>query len=154
MREIYGDMWSQKCHAVCITTNGIVYKGDDGERRAVMGAGVARQARERFPGIDKLLASCIIKDGNRVHLLVESGGALPYSLIAFPTKHNWRDPSPIGLIVESSKQLKLLADAKKWTQVILPKPGCRNGGLRWEDVKPIIEPFLDDRFFIIDRRWS
>ena len=33
--------------------------------------------------------------------------------------------------------------------IAIPRPGCSNGGLNWEiDVKPIIEPLLDDRFII------
>ena len=38
-----------------------------------------------------------------------------------------------------------------FSSVLLPKPGCANGGLNWEQVKPLLEQYLDDRFTIIDR---
>lgn len=43
-----------------------------------------------------------------------------------------------------------LADNFKREAILIPKPGCGNGGLKWEDVKKQIEPLLDDRFIIID----
>lgn len=36
--------------------------------------------------------------------------------------------------------------------LILPRPGCGNGRLRWEDVRKILEPILDDRFTVV--RWK
>ena len=33
-------------------------------------------------------------------------------------------------------------------EIYLPKVGCGNGGLKWEDVKPHLK-FLDDRFIVI-----
>ena len=34
--------------------------------------------------------------------------------------------------------------------VVLPRPGCGNGGLRWQDVRPLLGLSLDDRFIVVD----
>ncbi len=36
-------------------------------------------------------------------------------------------------------------------KVYLVRPGCGNGQLKWEDVKPLIAPILDDRFIVVER---
>lgn len=62
--EIY-DLQMPDIYAICITINGYVKR--DG--RAVMGRGVAAQAKARFPGIDKEFGEAMRADGNRVRLL-------------------------------------------------------------------------------------
>lgn len=145
MREIYGDMWSIECDAFCITTNGIVKR--DG--KAVMGAGVARQARDKFTGIDAVLGNLIRNHGNVCQVIVDVP-SYP-ALVAFPTKNDYRNPSTFELIETSAHQLVRIATEKGWTKVILPRPGCNNGRLNWSDVRQSLEPILDDRFFIISR---
>jgi len=35
--------------------------------------------------------------------------------------------------------------------IIIPRPGCGNGGLNWKDIKPIVKQILDKSWFkIID----
>lgn len=53
------------------------------------------------------------------------------------------------LIERSAEQLDAMADEQNWNTVILPRPGCGAGELKWEDIKPILEEVLDDRFFVI-----
>jgi hypothetical protein len=132
--------------AICITTNGVVRAGG----RAVMGRGVALAAREKFPGIDKKLAYNIKTFGNKVGVIYtwEERGIF---VLSFPTKNDWRDGSSISLIRESAERLALWADVVELKKVLLPRPGCANGGLRWGDVKPVIAPILDDRFIIVMR---
>ena len=75
----------------------------------------------------------------------------PY-LIAFPTKYHFKDSSPLELVEESMHELYLLADIMNFSSVLLPKPGCSNGGLSWEkEVFPSIKDLLDERFTIIDK---
>ena len=40
-------------------------------------------------------------------------------------------------------------DAYGWETVVLPRLGCGLGQLRWDDVKPILERYLDDRFIVL-----
>lgn len=131
--------------AVGVTTNSMIRA--DG--RAVMGAGVARVARDTFPGIDLALAKRLRSAGNHVHLIWKSPlGAWVYS---FPTKVNWRNPSTLALIEQSTQELVSLADKMNWKAVYLPRPGCNNGGLSWSDVAPILNKYLDSRFTIAYR---
>jgi O-acetyl-ADP-ribose deacetylase (regulator of RNase III) len=83
--------------------------------------------------------------GNQVHWLNEK-------IVSFPVKHQWFDEkADIFLIRRSAKQLVDLANMTNWQTIAMPRPGCGNGGLDWEDVKPVIESILDDRFVVIQR---
>lgn len=127
---------------ICITTNGSVKK--DGT--AVMGRGVAQVARDQFVGLDARLGYELKKKGNRVFSMGWQG---KYFMLTFPTKHNWNEVSDIELIKESCTQLMEAMDILGLEEVYLPRPGCGDGGLDWEDVKPEIEPLLDDRVTVV-----
>jgi hypothetical protein len=142
MKEITGNMFDMKADAYCITTNGIVKANG----RAVMGAGVALLTVRKFPECDKFLGDFIGKNGHVVGVFYIADST---DLISFPTKHHWKDPSDIKLIEKSANELNELIYKNMYNKVILPRPGCANGGLDWEDVKKIIAPILDDRVVII-----
>jgi len=146
MIEKIGNMWEEKCDWLCITTNGMIRS--DG--KAVMGAGVALQAKHRFKGIDETLAQKLRLRGNIVSLIAKDGDKL---ILSFPTKNNWRDKSDIALIRNSAIQLKAGFDkARIKPIVVIPRPGCSNGGLDWEHVRDVIAPILvEDNFVIIDK---
>lgn len=166
MLEITGDLFSQKCDAICITTNGVVRS--DG--KAVMGAGIALAAAKKYPWLPDILGNCLTAFGNEVHFLtqdkypctamqigignrpiciIDSTVRLNYDILSLPTKHNWRDNSDIVLIERSCKQLVQIADDRGWKSIVSVRPGCSNGGLNWYDVRARIAPLLDSRFSII-----
>jgi len=62
MKEITGDIWDfyEKGFWIVITTNGNVK--DNGE--AVMGKGIALQARQRYPLLPSMLGKGILEIGN------------------------------------------------------------------------------------------
>jgi len=147
MKEAKGDIFSlptkrDYTEAICITTNGIIRNNG----RAVMGAGVAKAFRDRFPGIDKNLATHILQCGNVPGNLGVYEGCL---VLSFPTKYHWSDNSDLELIQQSAKLLREMVDNIGVTTVYLPRPGCANGHLNWDDVKASIEPYFDDRFIIV-----
>lgn len=145
MIEIIGNMWKIDCDAICVTTNGIIKKNGE----AVMGAGVAHQAKIRYPGLPRELAVKLRFTGNHVYLMPQKNHI---SIVTFPTKNDWKDDSDIALIEQSCEELVVLTDKLRWNQVVLTRPGCANGKLNWSDVKPILEKHLDDRFIIISPR--
>ena len=139
-RELSGDLWEfhNQGWVVAITTNGKV----GGNGRNVMARGTARQAAERFPALPQLLGEKISRDGNHVFDL----GA---GLVSFPVEHTpWEVPD-LRLIRQSGRELRELADTRGWQRIIVPRPGCGGGGLSWGEVRPLLEPYFDERFLII-----
>lgn len=146
MIEVYGNFWKQDEYDLyCITTNGVVKKNG----RCVMGRGIAQQARDRFIDFDYELGQHILTEGNVVNLI---GKWDDDWYASFPVKHKWFEQADLELIEKSAKELVRLTAACHFEHVLLPRPGCGNGGLDWADVKPVIEPILDDRFTIIERK--
>lgn len=149
MKEIFGDAWELSKHfdILCITTNGMVKK--DGS--CVMGRGIAYEAKNRVKGIEFILGQKITESGNHVHALDWINDNYNSTLIlSFPVKHNWYEKADIELIKRSCVELvERMNSITSELNVLLPRPGCGNGGLNWEDVKAEIEPLLDDRFTIV-----
>lgn len=134
--------------AVCITTN--LQTRKDGS--AVMGAGIALAANKKWR-LDQALGE-LIRAGNTgvaEIFAVRRGTAPALSIVAFPTKIDWRNRSSMVLIQRGMDQLKELAAKNNWQHVWLPSLGTNNGGLRREDVWPSMAKTLDDRFTLVLR---
>jgi O-acetyl-ADP-ribose deacetylase (regulator of RNase III) len=144
MKEIKGDLWYQNVNAICITTNGILKANGCG----VMGAGVALQTKKKYKDIDHELGKHIRKRGNIPGILYYDD-IMHYFIWSFPTKNHWRDKSSLKLIEQSSELMVENADYNQYKSIVLTRPGCDYGGLKWSEVKRVIEPILDDRFYII-----
>lgn len=140
--DILDDRVLSKADAICFTSNGIL----NSNGHLVMGAGVAKAFKHRFPGLDAKAGDAVMRNGNLCQIVSLEYGT---PIIAFPTKQDWRDSSDIGLIRKSSLELMELVERENWNKVALPRPGCRNGGLNWKDVKEAIEPILDDRIVVV-----
>lgn len=113
----------------------------------VMGAGLAKQAAERYPDLPKELGNHYRPKG------VNVGITLVYAcrIIAFPTKFDWKKDSDLVLIESGLKELKfwILNEYK----IVSPRLGCGLGGLNWErDVKPLVEKYFgdDDNFVVVN----
>ena len=149
MLEIEGDLFKQRCSAICITTNGDIRS--DGVR-GIMGAGIAARCRDKFKSVEYTQASMLKLLGNVPSVLINdiNAGWHEYCVVSFPTKHTWKRKSDIDLIRKSCSHLVVLADWYGWNTVCLPRPGCSNGGLDWMTaVKPVLEEVLDDRFIVV-----
>jgi len=149
MREERGDLWERgkSADAICITTNGFVKNNGN----LVMGAGVAGQAQERWPRLPALFGRVVKDNGNHVYGLDMLHDDEVTTLLTFPVKHVWYEEADYELIARSALELVELTDTMGWKEVVLPRPGCGNGKLSWFDVKPIIEPILDDRFVVVQK---
>lgn len=162
MLEVTGNIWDYEADAVCVTTN-LVVTGNG----LVMGAGIAKQAKDRYPSLPHLFGEyyrgfslsgirndftyCVAKSV----IPPPNWPLFTRHIVAFPTKYHWRDHSDLLLIRKSAQDLVYLVerledDLDKDVTVVLPRPGCGLGGLKWDRVKVVIEPILaDDRFRII-----
>lgn len=136
MREVIGDMWKyegRKNFVLFVTTNGSIKKNGEG----VMGRGCALEASQKYPELPRLLGFSLKRRGNVVSLLMPA-------LYSFPVKHKWHETADLKLIKESTKRVMELAMKHPERRYILPRPGCDNGKLRWEDVKPIVKKLPDN----------
>jgi len=139
MKEITGNLWDHHPeYIIAITTNGIIKKNGE----CVMGRGCAKEAKDRFPDIAKKLGTHVKLCGNHVYYLGKN-------VVSFPTKYGWWEDSDISLIERSTQELVALVDKSGWKSVIIPRPGCNNGRLKWSKVKPVLKKYLDNRFTVI-----
>jgi len=147
MKEIIGDLWDYKDKGyIVITTNGIVNAQDE----CVMGRGTALQAKTRFKGLAKRIGDNIRLHGNHVDLFLTAEGV---KIITFPVKHHWAEKADISLIKRSIKELVDLVvnECGEKSLIFMPRPGCGNGGLNWEAIKPILQRYLNKRFIVVER---
>lgn len=163
MREYAGDLWTwgdgeddrddYDVLARVVTTNGFVTPNG----RAVMGAGVALQAVERWgPRVEEALGERLVQYGNHVHSFRPAGSSRPYWLVTFPVKPEFgpngepgfKVKADIDLIKRSAHELVRwvvgIDEAGYTGTVVMPRPGCGNGGLSWfSEVKPLLQAVLD-----------
>lgn len=95
---------------------------------AVMGAGLARAAADRFDGLDAAYGRSLQAGRHRV--------AYPaWRLLLVPTKRHWRDPADPTLLAESISRLRAWLDAHPDERLVVPALGCGLGGLDWPAVE-------------------
>jgi len=70
-------------------------------------------------------------------------------IFSFPTIDDLMDGAKLDLIKNSAKELKILVDRFELRGIMVPRPGVGIGGLEWDDVKPILAEYMDDRFTIV-----
>ena len=123
---------------VCITTNSILNKNGE----LVMGAGVAKRAKDLHKELPKLFGEAI-KSKNAISgfygmLLVKD------KYVAFQTKVHWKDKSPIDIVKRSISMLERTAIKYKYNWFGLPFPAINNGGLTVDMVLPYLEKLPDN----------
>ena len=150
MKEMTGNLWSTPSVLKCIPTNMQV-----GKAGLVMGAGIAKQAKDKWPDVSYHFGYYITeaKFHKGVFLLepppdVKLLMATEY-IASFPTKNFWKMPSYLEIIEKSCLELVDLVNWANIWDVLLPEPGTGLGQLEWEDVKPVLEKYFDDRFTVI-----
>lgn len=142
MIEVRGNLWTYPAVLRIITTNGTVKKNGE----CVMGRGCALEAKQKYPALPYEL-------GKNLRIVGNVPVRLRTDLWTFPVKHQWYQKADPELIECSAMVLADKLDDiypnDEGHVFVMPRPGCGNGGLRWEDVKPVLEPILDDRFHVI-----
>lgn len=132
----HGDMWTAwpKTDHFLITTNAYLKRNG----ALVMGRGIARQARDRFPGIDLKIGGRIAETGSRYGLI------LGRKLGLFQVKHHFKEKADPDLISLSSRMLHEYAASHPGKRIDLNFPGIGNGGLVVRQVKPLIDTLPDN----------
>lgn len=113
----------------------------------VMGKGIALMFKERFPEAFMEYQSACKKDEVKVGQMFLSYNpefSGPRYIIHFPTKQHWRNPTKQEWVKTGLVALKELIINKQMKSIAIPPLGCGNGGLKWEQVKPMIESELAD----------
>ena len=112
----------------------------------VMGKGIALQFRHKFPlNYKSYEQSCKNGDVQLGRMFVYATGSFvgPRYIINFPTKYHWRGKSRTGDIEAGLHDLVAHVKRLNIKSIAVPPLGCGNGGLDWNDVRPIIEQALD-----------
>ncbi len=122
------------------TTNSFIKRS----RELVMGRGIAKTIRDRFPGIAAHAAAQIERvavDRRRapslsIYLLLELHWNVPWNqTFMFQVKRNFSDDAELGLIHASAQRLKIIAETSPHRNFHLNFPGIGNGNLAYDDVK-------------------
>jgi hypothetical protein len=147
MKEEICNIWDKhkQGYHICITTNRVIT-----QHGLVMGAGIALEAKNRYPHLPKLLGEIYFNFKATTYAPVVE--ILTLRIFAFPVKNHYRDKAKLDYIEESSHNLMAQIELYKYDRVYLPRPGCGLGGLKWKsEVKPIISNILDDRVIVVDK---
>ena len=113
----------------------------------VMGKGIALQFKQAFPeNFRQYKKACDASDVQPGQMFTVSTGNLfnPRYIINFPTKRHWKGNSKIEDVQAGLKALIVEVQQLGIGSIAIPPLGCGNGGLEWEQVKPlIIEAFAE-----------
>lgn len=123
----------------------------------VMGKGIALEFKKRYPinliNYEKSCKNKELKPGKMLTVINDSNISPKY-IINFPTKLHWKNPSKIEYIAQGLDALKLEIKKYSLKSIAMPALGCGNGGLDWNQVKPIIINKLSDlpdvKFYIYE----
>lgn len=117
----------------------------------VMGAGLAKAFAEWWPGLKgehkRLGNTGLLVPGQVLWIHAEDHGRSGPGVVFFPTKDHFRHASELSYVYFGLARMALdiqeqdrLPDARSRV-FALPALGCGLGGLRWYQVRPMIESF-------------
>jgi O-acetyl-ADP-ribose deacetylase (regulator of RNase III) len=124
-----GDLLATDAEALVNTVNTV----------GVMGKGIALQFKLAFP--DNYTAyekACKHEEVRIGKMFVFHRENNPRVIINFPTKRHWRGKSKIEDIESGLKALIDVVRKEHIKSIAVPPLGCGNGGLDWEEVRPLI----------------
>jgi O-acetyl-ADP-ribose deacetylase (regulator of RNase III) len=107
-----------------------------------MGKGIALQFKRAFPANFRAYhAACKRGEVQLGHVWAFDTGVLGSGryVLNFPTKQHWRSSSRLQDIAAGLQSLVETIAKLNISSVAIPALGCGNGGLAWNDVRPLIE---------------
>lgn len=137
VREQRGNLLEADVDALVNTVNTV----------GVMGKGIALQFKRAHPDMFKAYERAA-KAGDvrlgRMHVFPTGAMAGPRYVVNFPTKGHWKARSRLADVQAGLVDLVATIRALGITSIAIPPLGCGNGGLRWEQVEPlIVQAFAD-----------
>jgi len=129
---VNGDILDAEADALVNTVNCI----------GVMGKGIALQFKRAFPrNYEAYRRACKAGDVRLGEMFIISTGELlpPRYIINFPTKGHWKSKSRSADIRAGLESLVDEVQRLGIASIAVPPLGCGNGGLDWEEVRPLIE---------------
>ncbi len=128
IKQGQGSIFDSGCDVLVNPVNGV----------GVMGAGLAKEFKKRFPKNFLSYACACDRDEvipGRLHVFREND----VTVVNFPTKLHWRDNSVPQHIEMSLYALAYWMGEHRIKSIAVPALGCGFGGLEWFKVKPLIE---------------
>lgn len=107
----------------------------------VMGKGLARAFKDRdpqmFEAYKRICDQKLLKPGG---LWLWRGA--DFWTLNFATKNHWRNPSRMEWIEQGLQKFVAGYERQGIREISFPRLGCGNGGLDWDDVRPLMEHYL------------
>ncbi|MGH3157752.1 MAG: type II toxin-antitoxin system antitoxin DNA ADP-ribosyl glycohydrolase DarG [Streptosporangiaceae bacterium] len=135
--QVSGNLLDADVDAVVNTVNTV----------GVMGKGIALQFKQAYPDNFKAYEmACRNGEVQLGRMFVSQTGQLgqPRFIINFPTKGHWRAKSRLSDIQSGLTDLRHVIVERNIKSIAVPPLGCGNGGLKWDDVWPLITDALGD----------
>lgn len=107
-----------------------------------MGSGIAYDFKRFFPDMYEQYRNYCQRDAFTIGQLMLYRTAHKW-ILNFPTKRHFRAMSSLDHIEDGLKKFVRVYAEQDMTSVSFPALGTGEGGLDWEDVKPIMEAYLD-----------
>lgn len=136
MKHEIGNMWS--CWD---KTDHFIFTGNSFLKRngaLVMGRGMAKEVRDKFPGIDISIGNAIEHHLGTYCLILGS------KVGVFQVKYNFTDEASLELIEYAAKKLAREASKSTHKRFDLNYPGIGNGRLLKADIEPLLKPLPDN----------
>jgi hypothetical protein len=145
MQEANGNLWNFDPGGIYvwrgIPTNGVVRN-----QKLIMGAGVAKDAKVKYPLLPEIFGKHVVKYGNIPCFATPKEGV---GVFSFPTKNHYQKNSELTLITNSASILAAKALRYDECAFVLPRVGAGLGNLAWEDVRVPLLTLLPDNVFVV-----
>jgi len=109
----------------------------------IMGKGIALEFKNRYKDMFLSYKKCceqgLLKPG-----LLQIYSYKDVSILNFPTKVHWKDPSELEYIELGLKKFVDTYKDKNIKSIAFPQIGCGYGGLNWNDVHNLMIKYLSD----------
>ncbi|WP_081008648.1 macro domain-containing protein [Xanthomonas arboricola] len=107
----------------------------------VMGKGLAAEYRRLYPEMFERYREICSNQLLEIGKLWLWKGPTQW-VLNFPTKTHWRQPSKIAYVEAGLKKFSQTFEERGVTEVAFPRLGCGNGGLDWDEIRPMMEKYL------------